>query len=541
MTPLLHSTLTLVALLSFAPLTGIASPDGAPSATEAVPTSPGASEDFPPGERIRVSNEEIDDVAKETFPNKTHPDNIESFKEQVSQDEALKGSLTGRIAEEVFERGHSDPDHGEYKRPKNPNAPQNDFCSAPRNDCVQVKVHKHIPDYIDSMIEDNKAEFFAVPDDHVEPLKKLWAEREAEALRRGDHAGAAEARRQRNRVIPIGRTYRWLRSAAEAWCESPSTKQAASFVAPRAVRSPVHGRKTNGGNRWTGRILVPDELVEPSRVFWGVERAAALARGDTAASEKAMRSAERIVPLGRSAAWLDQRLGAAGLTTPSIFGSPKSVSMGQLRSGPIGGQLGVGDPLSTGPVHSWDKFEPVRGVEPRVVNIVPFPDLNPNPKDPSDRVLGKGRPRGAQKGLPSGSLGNAAFGAGIVVALGGVEAALALAKYNAGEIGGAELEAALVRVGAHTLTGVALGAVLLAAPNAPVLVVIAAGVAVAYATDFAVDALSQSQSLSPAFMETLYRPVDPIVFPAGTDPLMEHYSRLIRGGANTPLSEMTER
>lgn len=322
------------------------------------------------GARVRVSDDEVVMVLREHFPNMVARDGLEGIRSSP----ALSGSARGRLAEHVWGRAHSGAEHGGFRPTANPNAPQNDFWSRRLQLGSQVKTHRSVSNYLESMRSDRLAEFFVVPDDQVEAVRQLWKAEHRAAIDAGDHTVAREALRQ----------------------------------------------------------------------------------------------VDRVRPLGRSMAWLDARLGTA---TPSPT-SASSVTTTTARSG----------------------------------------------------------------------LANAALGAGVVVVLGGVDAAVALSRYHDGELSGARLNDEMARAGAQTASAAALGAVLLALPGTPVLVVIAAGVATAYATDAVVDEYLAHQSLSARSRELAFARIGPLVASgaeqASAWSRLFTDSELIHGLDPVPLAEL---
>ena len=322
------------------------------------------------GARVRVSDDEVVMVLREHFPNLMAREGLEG----VRANRALAGSARGRLAEHVWGRAHSGAEHGGFRPTANPIAPQNDFWSRQLQRGSQVKTHRSVSTYLESMRSDHLAELFVVPDDQVEAVRQLWK----------------------------------------------------------------------------------------------AEHRAAIAAGDTAAAKEAVRQLDRVRPLGRTMGWLDARLGTA---TP-LPKSASSVATNAARSG----------------------------------------------------------------------MANAALGAGVVVALGGIDAAIALARHHNGELSGAQLNDELTRAGAQAASAGALGVVLLALPGTPVLVVIAAGVATAYATDVLVDEYLASRSLSAETRELAYGKPEALVADgpdeASTLSGLLADSELIHGPDPVPLAQL---
>jgi hypothetical protein len=78
---------------------------------------------------------------------------------------------------------------------------------------AQVKVHADVHDYIRSMIKDNKAEKFVIPDDHYEALRKDYEMRRQGALRGGNVKKAEEYAHQSSRLKKLGRNFNELEGA----------------------------------------------------------------------------------------------------------------------------------------------------------------------------------------------------------------------------------------------------------------------------------------------------------------------------------------
>ena len=95
------------------------------------------------------------------------------------------------------------------------NAPQVDvFQRVPGQRPIGAQIKTHIsPDptvYARDMLRDNKANFFLVPDDHVDGVRSLWTKRMRDASARGAAAEAQAARRQLDRIGGLGFTTKEL-------------------------------------------------------------------------------------------------------------------------------------------------------------------------------------------------------------------------------------------------------------------------------------------------------------------------------------------
>ncbi len=158
------------------------------------------------GARVRVSDDEVVMVLREHFPNMVARDGLEGTRSSP----ALSGTARGRLAEHVWGRAHSGAEHGGFRPTANPNAPQNDFWSRRLQLGSQVKTHRSVSSYLDSMRSDRLAELFIVPYDHVEAVHQLWKAARRAAIAAGDHAAASEALRQVDRIRPLSRSMAWL-------------------------------------------------------------------------------------------------------------------------------------------------------------------------------------------------------------------------------------------------------------------------------------------------------------------------------------------
>ena len=111
--------------------------------------------------------------------------------------------LNGAMAEALF--ADRNP---EFDYVKKPNAPQHDFTRARSGggrENVQVKFHENgdPATYAADMKKDWRATYFAVPDDHVGPLKAYLARDYQRLKTAGDHVGADQAAKNLGRVRGI--------------------------------------------------------------------------------------------------------------------------------------------------------------------------------------------------------------------------------------------------------------------------------------------------------------------------------------------------
>lgn len=146
------------------------------------------------------------DIAEQKFPNLASELGSTDILQRAVADPSMRGSLRGRLAEEVFQAKHGKDG---WRPVKNPNAPQNDFYRfvGGKLEGAQIKVHANVGNYVLSMLTDNKAEVFVVPDDHYELIKKDLEIRRQVALRSGLVEKAAGYAREKSRLTKLGRTF----------------------------------------------------------------------------------------------------------------------------------------------------------------------------------------------------------------------------------------------------------------------------------------------------------------------------------------------
>ncbi|MDP3087081.1 MAG: hypothetical protein Q8M99_02645 [Methylotenera sp.] len=152
-------------------------------------------------------------LAKTTFPNLASQLNSADLLKRAVHDPSMRGNLRGRLAEEIFDKNFSS---NGWKHVASKTAPQNDFWRKLPDGTLegaQVKVHADVNDYIRSMIKDNKAEKFVVPDDHYTTLKKEYETRRLGALRGGNVEKAGGYALQSSRLMKLGRNFNELERA----------------------------------------------------------------------------------------------------------------------------------------------------------------------------------------------------------------------------------------------------------------------------------------------------------------------------------------
>jgi len=138
--------------------------------------------------------------------------------------------LNGAMAEALFAEHNPD-----WSYVLSPNAPQHDFTqprSAGGRNNVQVKFHENGDPtrYMEDMKKDWRATKFAVPDDHVDPLKaKLDAEYHR-CKAAGDTEGANRAGRNLGRVRGIGATSQEILSAKQQAIRHAAQERYSTYV-----------------------------------------------------------------------------------------------------------------------------------------------------------------------------------------------------------------------------------------------------------------------------------------------------------------------
>jgi hypothetical protein len=110
-----------------------------------------------------------------------------------------------------------------------------------------------------------------------------------------------------------------------------------------------------------------------------------------------------------------------------------------------------------------------------------------------------------------GWAGSAAAGAAVVVAVGAAEALYLLHQHGEGQLSAPELNDALLRVEAHGASALVTGGLLLlAVPEAPILVVIGVGFATAIVVDQILAEHMADQAVSPQTLELVHGRIDPL-------------------------------
>ena len=148
------------------------------------------------------------------------------------RDPVKRSHIRGIMAEARFLQRN--PKWGYVRKP---NATQNDVYTWRQGRFIgaQIKTHwdGNPSKYAADMLDDHKAEWFVVPDDHVEALKENWRERVASFEANGRSDDAMKARRQLNRIRPLGETM-------------PSLTQSHSRAERYALREQHAGYVTSG-------------------------------------------------------------------------------------------------------------------------------------------------------------------------------------------------------------------------------------------------------------------------------------------------------
>jgi len=186
------------------------------AALEAVVSGPSMPDLFPSNKASvndPIREARVLSLANSTFPNLAAQLNSADLLQRAVADPSMRGNLRGRLAEAIFAKNHS----SEGWRPvASKTAPQNDFWRKLPNgrlEGAQIKVHADINDYFRSMMKDNKAEKFVVPDDHYESLKKVYEIRRQGALKGGDISKAGYYAHQSSRLMKLGRSFGELEGA----------------------------------------------------------------------------------------------------------------------------------------------------------------------------------------------------------------------------------------------------------------------------------------------------------------------------------------
>ncbi len=183
------------------------------SAAEVVIAEPEFARIYPPptaADPIRAAR--VLALAEQTFPNLSSQLSNADLLKRAVDDPSMRGNLRGRLAEELFKKNFAAQG---WEPVRSAIAPQNDFkrWSNGRLEGAQVKVHANTGDYFRSMVVDHKAEWFVVPDDHYDILKREYAIRREGALRGGDQVKAESYARESNRLRKLGYTFNQLEGA----------------------------------------------------------------------------------------------------------------------------------------------------------------------------------------------------------------------------------------------------------------------------------------------------------------------------------------
>lgn len=280
-----QTTLTRIAVLA-----GIAVAQlviGLAHAQSSAATVPMPAPQAPPS--VYVTKAEIDKILSTKYPNVSADGGADAVKDAAAKSKQMQGAAKGHIGEMVASKAYGIEDMGKFKPVKSPTAPQNDLWSTKLNKGLQSKVLKNVDDYVPAMMKDNLAEYFAVPNDQVEDVQRLWKARADRALAAGNTAEANEAMRQMRRVVPLGKTTTWL-----------DAQVAPSGASPRAAAA---------GSRATG----PASRVAKAMVRHGAGVATVVAGGAIVGSAEACIALVRYASGDISAAELNVELTRAGV------------------------------------------------------------------------------------------------------------------------------------------------------------------------------------------------------------------------------------
>lgn len=227
-----QTTLTRMAVLA-----GIAVAQlviGLAHAQSSAATVPMPAPQAPPS--VYVTKAEIDKILSTKYPNVSADGGADAVKDAAAKSKQMQGAAKGHIGEMVASKAYGIEDMGKFKPVKSPTAPQNDLWSTKLNKGLQSKVLKNVDDYVPAMMKDNLAEYFAVPNDQVEDVQRLWKARADRALAAGNTAEANEAMRQMKRVVPLGKTTTWLDAQVALSGASPRAAAAGSRATGQAGR-----------------------------------------------------------------------------------------------------------------------------------------------------------------------------------------------------------------------------------------------------------------------------------------------------------------
>jgi hypothetical protein len=154
---------------------------------------------------------------------------------------------------------------------KKPNAPQNDLWRY-RNgklEGMQVKLHKDysFTTYLKDMRKDHLAEYFAVADDHVDPLRQDLLAKAKSMRAEGLIDEAVEIERHAGRVVKIGATHadlekKFVMASMKGLCSSAAATAAVTAGAAFAIDLAMLGIETSGGT--LSGTEIEDRIVDAS-------------------------------------------------------------------------------------------------------------------------------------------------------------------------------------------------------------------------------------------------------------------------------------
>jgi hypothetical protein len=158
-----------------------------------------------------IEARQVKAMARKTFPNMSQGlDDSELFS-RIQSDPTLTGNLRGRLAEEgFFKRNPS------WKPVRSNTAPQNDGWRwvngvvGGQKEGVQIKVLSDWKGYIRAMQKDDKAEYFAIPDDQYDLVKQDLETRRLGAVRGGLTDKATKYANEQQRLLKLGQTFEKL-------------------------------------------------------------------------------------------------------------------------------------------------------------------------------------------------------------------------------------------------------------------------------------------------------------------------------------------
>jgi hypothetical protein len=158
-----------------------------------------------------IKRDQVMAVARKTFPKLSQGLNDAELLRRIQSDPILMGILRGRLAEEdFFNRNPS------WKPVASKIAPQNDGWRwvngvvGGRKEGVQIKALSDWKDYFRAMQKDDKAEFFAIPDDQYNLVYQDLEKRRLGAIRGGLADKAASYANEQQRLMKLGGTFERL-------------------------------------------------------------------------------------------------------------------------------------------------------------------------------------------------------------------------------------------------------------------------------------------------------------------------------------------